>query len=177
VPADSSTWTSIAAVILLIAVLALAVRVDLASHRIPNWLTLGAFGAGLVLAAVGNEARGLLGALAGAAVGLACLMPLYFARGMGAGDVKLMAAAGTFLGPYNAFVAAMLTLAAGAVFGLSLLVWRAIELRTSSGAMATDAPLGGSGKERFAYAAAIAAGVVGALWMRGLLKPLTGSLA
>jgi hypothetical protein len=37
--------------------------------------------------------------------------------------------------------------------------------------------LGGIGKERFAYAAAIAAGVVGALWMRGLLKPLTGSLA
>jgi prepilin peptidase CpaA len=177
VPADNATWISIAAVILLIAVLVLAVRSDVASHRIPNWLTFGAFGAGLVLAAVGNETRGLLGALAGAAVGLVCLLPIYFARGMGAGDVKLMAAAGTFLGPYNAFFAAMLTLAAGAVFGLALLAWRAIELRTSSGAMFSDPPSSAIGKERFPYAAAIAAGVVGALWMRGLLKPLTGSLA
>jgi prepilin peptidase CpaA len=177
VPADNATWISLATVVFLIAVLALAVRSDLASHRIPNWLTFGAFGAGLVLAAVGNETRGLLGALAGAAVAFACLMPLHLARGMGAGDVKLMAAAGAFLGPYNAFFAAMLTLAAGAVFGLALLAWRAIALRTSSGAMASDPPLGGIGKERFPYAAAIAAGVLGAMWMRGLLNPLTGSLS
>jgi prepilin peptidase CpaA len=177
VPADNATWISIAAVVVVIAVLALAVRIDLASHRIPNWLTFGAFGAGLVFAVMGNETQGLLGALAGAAVGFACLMPLYLARGMGAGDVKLLAAAGTFLGPYNAFLAAMLTLAAGAVFGIALLAWRTLEIRTSSGAVAANPALSETGKQRFPYAAAIAAGVVGAMWMRGLLKPLAGGLA
>ena len=33
------------------------------------------------------------------------------------------------------------------------------------------------GKKRFPYAAAIAVGVVATLWLRGLLKPLAGSLA
>ena len=160
-----------------IALVALAVRQDIATHRISNWLTFGALGVGLLLAAWTNGFEGIRLSLAGAAVGLACLIPLYLARGMGAGDVKLMAAAGSFLGPYNAFVAAMLTLAAGAVFGFALLAWRIFDQRRQAVAAPSSAVLSRLGKERFPYAAAIAAGVVATLWLRGFLKPLAGSLA
>lgn len=174
---DTANWVNIITPAVLIAAVALAVCQDLATHRIPNLLTFGTFGAGLALAAWGQGFDGIRDALAGAALGLACLMPLYLARGMGAGDVKLMAAAGTFLGPSNALLAAMLTLAAGAVLGIALLAWRIVELRGSTGALASGPVLTEIGKERFPYAAAIAAGVIATLWLRGLLKPLAGSLA
>jgi len=185
VSADTAQWIGIAAPLVLVAVLILAVGQDMASHRIPNVLTLGALGAGLVLAAAAHGFEGLGRALAGAAIGLACFMPLYLAKGMGAGDVKLMAGAGAFLGPLNAFLAAMLTLAAGAVIGIVVLTWRIVDLRGASsagssakpGALATGSTLTQIGKKRFPYAAAIAVGVMATLWLRGLLKPLAGSLA
>ncbi len=74
---------------------------DVRSRRIPNWLTLS----GLVL---GFGLRILFSGTAGAAqsgkgFGLALLiyLPLYLLRGMGAGDVKLMAAVGSLAGPEN----------------------------------------------------------------------------
>jgi prepilin peptidase CpaA len=177
VPADNATWISIATPVLLIAVLAVAVRHDLASHRIPNWLTFGALGAGVVLAVVNNGTPGLLNALAGAFIGLACLIPLYLAKGMGAGDVKMMAAVGAFLGPYNAIFAVVLTLAAGAIVGIAVVAWRRVEMNTTAGEMTTAPLLTRMGKERFPYAVAIATGVIATLWLRGLLKPLAGSFA
>ena len=158
------------------AVLAAAVWLDFARHRIPNVLTFGALGAGLLLSAVGAGLDGAVTAFAGAAVAIACFMPVYLMKGMGGGDVKLMAAAGAFLGPFNAFLAAMLTLAAGAVLGVAVLAWRILELRTNSGALASGPALAQMRKERFPYAAAIAVGVITTLWLRGLLQPLAGSL-
>lgn len=175
--ADSAQWTSIVAPAVLMAALAAAVWLDFARHRIPNVLTFAALGAGLLLSAWGSGLDGALMAFAGAAVAFACFMPLYVLKGMGGGDVKLMAAAGAFLGPMNAFVAAMLTLAAGAVLGLVVLTWRLIELRSTSGALVSGPVLADAGKKRFPYAAAIAIGAVSTMWLRGLLKPLAGSLA
>ena len=174
-PADIFNWTGVAAPVALMTAMALAVRHDLKNHRIPNLLTMGTLAAGFMLAAWTQGLSGFGNALAGASIGLACLMPLYLVRGMGAGDVKLMAAAGAFLGPFNAFLAAMLTLAAGAVLGVAVLAWRILELRTNSGALASGPVLAQMRKERFPYAAAIAAGVFTTLWLRGLLQPLAGS--
>jgi prepilin peptidase CpaA len=176
VPADIFHWTALAAPVALMTAMALAVRHDLVKHRIPNLLTFGTLAAGLMLAAWTQGLAGLGSALAGAVIGLACLMPLYLVHGMGAGDVKLMAAAGAFLGPFNAFLAAMLTLAAGAVLGVAVLAWRILELRGNSGALASGPVLAQMRKERFPYAAAIAVGVITTLWLRGLLQPLAGSL-
>lgn len=96
---------------------------DTASRRVPNWLTgVGVF-VGLIfsfLAPTGiSPGSSLLGALAG----LVVFMPLYMLRAMGAGDVKLMAAVGAFLGPIPALGAALLTFAAGGVLSLTVALW------------------------------------------------------
>jgi prepilin peptidase CpaA len=86
---------------------------DLRSRRIPNWLTASALvaGVGINLWVAGAEGASL--ALAGAAIGFALLIPFYFVRAIGAGDVKLLAAMGALLGPHSLLV----TAAAGALVG------------------------------------------------------------
>ncbi len=51
-------------------------------------------------------ALGLWKALAGLGLGLLIMLPLYMLRALGAGDVKLMAMVGAFLGP-NATIGAI----------------------------------------------------------------------
>jgi prepilin peptidase CpaA len=161
----------------LLAVIALAVRQDLTERRISNVLTLAGLVAGVLLHSLAGGASGSVHALAGAGVGLLCFLPFYLCKGMGAGDVKLMTAAGAFLGPLDAFIAALLSLVAGAVLGLVVLVWRVLELRGAAASAAGHpapheaVPMTGQlRKERFPYAAAIALGVVATLWLRGMLE-------
>jgi prepilin peptidase CpaA len=71
---------------------------DLRFRRIPNWLTLSALAAGVVL----NVAAGRwLESVKGLALALAIHLPLFALRFTGGGDVKLWAAAGALLGPSN----------------------------------------------------------------------------
>jgi len=106
-------------------------------------------------------------------------------RGMGAGDVKLMAAAGTFLGFKSALVAAALSLIAGGVLALGYVAWRLIEptepLQASAPGSASRAWRGAAllstvRHERFPYALAIASGVVMTLWLQGSLADLATAL-
>ena len=172
--------TTLAAAVALVLVLALAVRQDLATHRISNVLTLGALVAGLGLHTFALGLDGFVFAIAGAAAGLCCLLPLYLGRGMGAGDVKLMAAAGSFLGPLNAVFAVLLSLAFGAVIAIIVVAWRALGMRTAAvgvdGAIASPTGFRAArlqaGKERIPYAAAIALGVLATMSLSGMLAPL-----
>ena len=68
--------------------------------------------------------EGFLWSLGGAAAGLLILLPVYAIGGVGAGDVKLLAAAGSFLGPAGTLIAAVATLGAGGVLALAALGWR-----------------------------------------------------
>jgi prepilin peptidase CpaA len=169
----------------LVLVLALAVREDLATHRIPNALSFGALLLGIALQSFHGGLSGFGWSVAGAAVGLASLMPLYMTKGMGAGDVKLLMAAGAFLGPLDVLLGALLTLVAGAVLALVVVAWRLLSLPAvpamsglgTSGSAKLRSALARATSERFPYAAAIAVGVVTTLWLRGLLGPLTGMFA
>ncbi|HZT71784.1 MAG TPA: A24 family peptidase [Terriglobia bacterium] len=68
-------------------------------RRIPNWLTVSGFFAGLGMNGILSGWSGVLKGLEGAGIGLAVLiLPVIF-RGMGAGDLKLMGALGACLGP------------------------------------------------------------------------------
>lgn len=71
---------------------------DWRSRRIPNWLTVSGFAAGIAVNAVLGGWPGALSALAGAGLALVVLLPFVFLRGLGAGDWKLMGALGAFLG-------------------------------------------------------------------------------
>lgn len=85
---------------LLLAVVLCAGIYDVRVRRIPNWLTLPAVLFGLILNSLLVH-RGLLLALGGIGCALLVYFPLYLVRGMGAGDVKLMAAVGAICGPSN----------------------------------------------------------------------------
>jgi prepilin peptidase CpaA len=135
-----------------------AVVTDLRRRRIPNWLTGAALAVGLLGGLwIGGPAGGLT-SLAGAALGLVLLLPFYAVRGMGAGDVKLLAAVGALLGPQALLPVAFYGALAGGV--LSLLVMarsgvlapfalRLVTLRRWPGLTGAKAP----------YGVAIAAGV------------------
>ena len=102
----------------LAALLLAAVFFDLRSFRIPNAIVFGGTALALLLHALLPAGIGTLDSLAGLAVGLAGFLPLYLLRAIGAGDVKLMAMAGAFLGPRGAFAAIVLGFAAGALLAL-----------------------------------------------------------
>jgi prepilin peptidase CpaA len=78
---------------------ALAAFVDFRSRRIPNWLTVPAFVAGVTLRTALFGWPGTKSALEGTGLALALLLPLVLLRALGAGDWKLMGAVGAFLGP------------------------------------------------------------------------------
>lgn len=102
---------------------------DYRHHRIPNSIVFSGVALGILLNSllapgVGFANRSLPGAggfafaLTGLGLGLACLLPFYLLRAMGAGDVKLMAMVGAFLGPADVLGAVLFTFLAGGVMAL-----------------------------------------------------------
>jgi prepilin peptidase CpaA len=103
------------------AVLVEAAIIDGRQLRVPNWLTFHFVAGGLLFACWTGGREALLWSLAGTGVGLLALLPLYAIGGMGAGDVKLMAGVGAWMGPsltLGAFVASALV---GGLFGLMMI--------------------------------------------------------
>jgi len=108
-----------------IALLAAVARSDIATRRIPNALVLALVIAGAVVATIVlRDAVGLRGAVAGFALGLALWAPLWLMRVLGAGDVKLAAAIGTWLGPAGVLEASVLAAIVGGMLALLVLARR-----------------------------------------------------
>lgn len=157
----------------------LACITDFRSRRIPNVLTFGASAAAIVFFGFTNGWAGSLWSLAGWAVGCGLFLPWFLLGGMGAGDVKLLAALGAWVGPATAVWVALYAGIAGGVLavvvslyggGLTkvlsnvwglLMFWRVmgvqphpeLTLRTGQG-------------PRLPYAFPITAGAVVVLWLR-----------
>src|ERR1017187_9249720 len=105
-----------------VVVLAVASFTDLRSNRIPNWLALPFLLAGIVVS-------GLLGGWPGigqsfAGLGLAAVIygAFFLMGGLGAGDVKLCAAVGAWIGPHQLFITLVITSMVG---GIMVLCWAA----------------------------------------------------
>jgi prepilin peptidase CpaA len=79
--------------------------VDFRLRRIPNWLTVTAALSGLVYSAAAPNGIGILWSLAGFAVGFSLLILPWMLGGGGMGDVKMLAALGTWLGPMGILIA------------------------------------------------------------------------
>jgi prepilin peptidase CpaA len=116
---------------LLLLLLLAAAWHDLRSRRIPNALVFpGAVGGVLLNALLPQEMGGLgvFDSLVGMGVGLLLLLPLYLLRAMAAGDVKLMAMTGAFLGVRGVANAFPYVLLAGGVLALGA-AWHQGKLR------------------------------------------------
>src|SRR4249920_931910 len=157
----------------------LACITDFRSRRIPNVLTFGASAAAIVFFGFTNGWAGSLWSMAGWAVGCGLFLPWFLLGGMGAGDVKLLAALGAWVGPATAVWIALYAGIAGGVLALVvslyggdlgrvlrnvwglLMFWRVmgvqphpeLTLRTGKG-------------PRLPYAFPITAGAVAVLWLR-----------
>ncbi len=108
--------------ILLALVVVAAAMFDFRYRRVPNWLTVSGILLGIGLNAFLFETPGLWMALKGVGVAFLIYFPLYLLRGMGAGDVKLMAAVGAMVGWANWLGILVLTSLFGGVAAVVLVV-------------------------------------------------------
>jgi prepilin peptidase CpaA len=97
-----------------------AAIIDGRSLKVPNWLTYHFLMAGLAFALGTGGTEKFWWSAAGALVGLMTLLPLYAIGGMGAGDVKLMAGLGAWIGPWIVLQAFVMSAIAGG--GIALLM-------------------------------------------------------
>jgi len=98
------------------AVTGAAAFTDWRMRRIPNGITVPAAILGVAYHALFPSGSGMVFGLSGFAVGFLLLLLPYILGGGGMGDVKLLAALGSWLGPYWILVA----LAAGTIFAALL---------------------------------------------------------
>jgi prepilin peptidase CpaA len=160
-------------------VVSVAVAFDVRTRRIPNALNFGAAAAAVCFAFFQAGAYGTTSALAGWFLGAVFFFPFFAIGGMGAGDVKLLAALAAWLGPldaiYLAFFSSLAGGAAALVFSatrgylrqavsnmrLMLMHWRVVGLRPVPGLT-----LGDGRAPRLTYAIPIAVGALCTLWLR-----------
>jgi prepilin peptidase CpaA len=100
-------------------VLGVATFTDLRSRRIPNWLVLPFLLAGITVSGWLLGWQGIGRSLMGFGLGLVLFGILFWMGGMGAGDVKLAAAIGAWVGPAQLFFALVVTAIAGGVMALA----------------------------------------------------------
>jgi prepilin peptidase CpaA len=103
--------------------LAVASVWDIRSRRIPNWLVIVLAVLGVCYTAVvQSPSSGVSRALLGLVLGFGLWIPFYALRMLGAGDVKLFAAASCWLPPSQIFGAAIISALAGGVLSVIGLV-------------------------------------------------------
>jgi prepilin peptidase CpaA len=152
---------------------------DIRTRRIPNTLTFGASAVALAFFLATEGVSGLGMSVAGWCVGFALFVPFFLLGGMGAGDVKLLAAFGAWLGPWLVAWAAAFGGIAGGVLavivalghgylrqafrnlGSLLWHWSLVGVKPLP-----DLTLERAKGPRLAYALPITIGMVAALWLR-----------
>ena len=160
-------------------VLTLACIADLRNRRIPNVLTFSAAALGIAYHAATGGWPAVGSSVAGWLLGVALFFPMFALRGMGAGDVKLLAAVGAWLGPAEVAFVALATSIAGGVLaiGVALLHGYLKKALTNVRTLLThwrlagvrplpEVTLEGSEGPRLAYAVPVAIGTVVTLWLR-----------
>jgi prepilin peptidase CpaA len=108
--------------IILVVVLLICLITDLKSRRILNIVTLPTIVVGFVYYIWISGFDGFLFSGKGLLVGLGLLIIPFLLGGMGAGDVKLMAAIGALMGANFVFYSFIYTALFGGVIGLSLMM-------------------------------------------------------
>lgn len=152
---------------------------DLHSRRIPNLLTLGAALVALIVSTSTIGWPGLGSSMGGWLLGTALWLPLYALGGMGAGDVKLLAAIGAWLGPADVFHVALYAGIAGGILAIWVAIARGCLRQTCSNVQLlivhwrvagftpqAQLTLDTTTGPRLAYAVPILLGTMVAIWFR-----------
>jgi len=117
------------ALAVLLILLAVATRTDVARHEIYNWNTYSGMLAGLLLNAggLGIFPAGMDGATESAIGFFACgliMLTAFVFFDLGGGDVKLIAMTGAFLGLERGVEALLWTFSIGFVCGVAIIIWQ-----------------------------------------------------
>jgi prepilin peptidase CpaA len=152
---------------------------DVRSRRIPNVLTFGAALAAVLFQSMAGGWAGAQSTVFGWLVGTAFFLPFFLVGGMGAGDVKLLAALGAWLGPTDVVYVGLYTSIAGGAIGLMVAlargylntavrnVWSLVWQWCLTGIRPVPSvTLDHGNGPRLAYALPIFAGTAVTLWMR-----------
>ena len=109
----------------MLAMLGAAVFTDLRERRIPNKVTVAGAAAAIALSAL--DVGGLpTGALLGFGIALAVSFPAFALGALGAGDAKLLAAVGAFVGGGGLFAVFIYSGFAGGLLGLASAIRRGV---------------------------------------------------
>jgi prepilin peptidase CpaA len=146
---------------------------DIRSRRIPNWLVVSLALLGVCYtAAVQSPAAGVSRALLGLSLGFGLWIPFYALRMLGAGDVKLFAAASCWLAPSQVLGAALAAALAGGVLsviglvlahGLGLTTFRIAHGLRDPKLLATPLAVP-PGRKTLPYGLAMTVGLIIAAW-------------
>lgn len=152
---------------------------DVIWRRIPNWLVAAVIVCGFVYAlafmpwnvALGSSVPGFL-------TGLGLWLPFYVLGWVGAGDVKLFAAAGVWMGPLRTIEGAGIAALAGGLLAVVWMIWSYGVRRAADSlwvaavlpaALAESGARSAQSRRTLPYGVALAAGALVAAWMPRLL--------
>ena len=156
-----------------------AAACDLRTRRIPNLLTFGAAGTGLIYHLIWGGFGGFGHSAAGWFVGALVFVVPFALRGLGGGDVKLLAALGAWIGPSEVVWLALYTGVAGGAMAIVVAlangylrrgldnIWLLLSHWRVAGLKALpELTLDGSSAPKLAYAVPILAWMVAVVWLR-----------
>ena len=172
------TWPPPVSAVAVAALVLSASVCDVRSRRVPNALTLGTSVVAVAMHGVLNGWSGVFLAASGWVVGLIMFLPLFALGGMGAGDVKLLAAIGAWLGPAGALWTGLYGAIAGGIMALVVALARGyfmtalrnvramLRLWIVAGVQPVEGlTLANEASVRLPYALPVAVGALVALWM------------
>ncbi len=162
--------------IILVVALIIATITDIRSQRIYNWLTFPLILSGLLFHTLDSGLDGLMLSGSGFALGLGLMIVPFFLGLMGAGDVKLMAGIGAWLGLNATFTAFLFTCVAGGVYAIIILIqhldafkaslaniWSALVCFMATRKFEFTPTASVQALPRLCYGVAIAVGTIGAM--------------
>lgn len=158
--------------------LLLAAFGDVRTRRIPNRLVVATALTGILYSVItAGPLWGTLRGMEGFFTGLAFWLPFYVLGWLGAGDVKLVAAAGAWLGPREVVEGSLIAALLGAILALLWMVRsrglkRAAEtlgIAATLPSVLTETPSSVDRIKSLPYSVPIAVGALCAAWVPGLL--------
>jgi len=106
----------------LILILLISSFIDIKEKRIPNWIVILILIVGFNFSLLNNNEFWLRNSIGGIATGMLLTLPIYAANGLGAGDVKLISAIGSFSGVNDIVLITQMTYAINFFLALTIII-------------------------------------------------------